>query len=212
MHLEVEIHEDKQLLNSLSNITMLGYPSHHNTTRVSHTLHRSNGLPSIQFSSREIDILSDQRAWLNDVCINGSAALLQNFFSAPTAPSFVHSHRCAILSTFVLVNIRKNAANDALWDLVKTTQYWSKDVWILPIHRKQPLHWVLCCISCRTHEIFLFDSLAERQPWVDDIQYIITMIERLVLLANMRGYRLHLILEDWVARPLLVRVRCPHLC
>ena len=25
-------------------------------------------------------------------------------------------------------------------------QYWNKDIWILPIHRKKPLHWVLCII------------------------------------------------------------------
>ena len=162
-----------------------------------HRLHRGPGLPTIDFEERELNILACHTAQLNDVCMNGGAALLRNIFST-------HTDRCVILSTFDLVKVRHNVSDANLWESVAPSQYWLRDIWILPIHRERPGHWVLCKIMCRSHELLLFDSLADRDPWCDEIHDIMMLIQRLVFLATQHGHKLYLIPQGWVARPLLV--------
>jgi hypothetical protein len=170
-----------------------------------HCLHRGPGLPTIDFAERELHILTCNTAPLNDVCINGSAALLHTIFVNNT-------DRCAILSTFDLVKVRNNVSDANLWESVASSQYWLRDMWILPIHREQPGHWVLCKIMCTSRELLLFDSLADREPWCGEIHDIMILIQRLVFLANRHGHKLSLIAQDWVARPLLVSLSFPEPC
>ena len=162
-----------------------------------HRLHQGPGLPTLDFEERELNILTCNTAQLNDVCINGSAALLRTIFAT-------HTDRCAILSTFDLVKVRNNVSDVNLWESVAPSQYWLRDIWILPIHRERPGHWVLCKIMCRSRELLLFDSLADREPWCGEVHDIMILIQRLVFLANGHGHELSLIPQDWIARPLLV--------
>ena len=191
---------DQWLINDLSNTSMFASESGGTQPRIL----RRDGMPTIQFGPRDLEILNNPTALLNNVCINGGAALLQHLFSANTLPSAAHSQRCALLSTFELVRIRSGVSDDDLWRNVKGCRYWDKDIWILPIHRPDTRHWVLCCISCMTHELFLFDSLAAEHPWQQEIQDVVHLVERLVVLANRHGHQLHLVSEPWTARPLLV--------
>jgi hypothetical protein len=200
--LPVPLNDDRHLIADLGNVvTFTRRGVHANRPRL---LTGRNGHTRFHFDERELKILSTPTAWLNDVCINGGATLLHNLLSAPTLPSAVHSQRCALLSSFDLVHIRSDASDDVLWRSVCHSLYWTKDIWILPIHRTQPKHWVLCSISWSTNELFLFDSLAAREPWHKDIQDIIRLLDRFVELANRKGHACHLISDGWKARPLQV--------
>jgi len=129
---------------------------------------RQDGFAPFVFDTSDIDILISDTARLNDVCLNGGAVVLYRYISSvdPT-----YAQRCAILSTFELVRIRNNVSNNNLWRNIWHTLYWKKPVWILPIHRTQPVgHWVVATIYTDTNEIHLFDSLAGRRAWKDDVE------------------------------------------
>ena len=195
--------EDRLLMLDLTHIIPLARESDLMKPRI---LFPTAGLPAYHFEQREFRILETPTALLNDVCINGGAALLQHLFSAPSHPSAMHSQRCALLSTFTLVKIRHQASSDDLWRCVRHSYYWQKDVWILPIHRPQQRHWVLCCLSFNTRELFLFDSLASRKAWCADLHDIATLLDRLASLANQQGHPFTHTSQGWVARPLVVRM------
>jgi Ulp1 family protease len=190
---------DQWLITDLSDTSIFASESDVTQPRIL----RRDGLPTVQFRPQDLEILNNPTALLNDVCINGGAALLQHLFSAKTLPLAMHSQRCALFSTFDLVQIRSEASDDDLWHNVRLSRYWEKDVWILPIHRPHTRHWVLCCISLKTHELFLFDSLVAERPWWKDISDIVHLIEQLVQLASGHGYRLNLVLKPWIAHPLV---------
>ncbi|KAG1775772.1 hypothetical protein EV702DRAFT_1198975 [Suillus placidus] len=125
-----------------------------------------DGFPRQVFDSRDQSFLAQPTACLNDTCINGCAALLYSeiLMSSRVRP-------CAILSTHDLPCIRYNVSDEILWRNTSWTSFWDKDIWILPIHCPSPVgHWVLCAIYFQTKELHLFDSLAERQPWKNDVK------------------------------------------
>ncbi|KAF9455606.1 hypothetical protein BDZ94DRAFT_1179675, partial [Collybia nuda] len=126
--------------------------------------------------------------------------------SHPTSPVSYYSSRCALFSTFDLLMVRYNAGNDEIWRWTRKLEYWSKDIWILPIHRHNPKHWVMCTIHLPLHELHLFDSFAARAPWKHKVPEISQLISRLVILSNQNGHPLHVITEEgWTAHPVLVR-------
>jgi hypothetical protein len=123
------------------------------------------GFPRQIFEPKDIALLASPTACLNDVCINGCAALL---FSKLNNLVTV---RCALLSSHDLPRIRYNASDVIIWRNVSWTSYWEKDIWILPIHRSSNIgHWVLCVVRFSSKELHLFDSLAEKKPWKHDVK------------------------------------------
>lgn len=153
---------------------------------------RRDGFPRQVFDARDISCLSSPTACLNDVCINGCAALLYSQFKLPTVD-------CAILSTFDLPRIRYNALDEIIWRNASWTSYWEKNVWILPIHRPSIVgHWVICIIYFQTKEIHLFDSLAE--SWECDIKDIMKLIERFLTIARQRHSGVEIDLDGWKTR------------
>ncbi|KAF8833114.1 hypothetical protein BDN67DRAFT_874414, partial [Paxillus ammoniavirescens] len=49
--------------------------------------------------------------------------------------------------------------------------YWEKSTWILPIHRPSAGgHWLLCTIELTSKKLIVFDSLAERTLWKNDVE------------------------------------------
>ncbi|KAG1879476.1 hypothetical protein C8R48DRAFT_767734 [Suillus tomentosus] len=161
------------------------------TTRVTSS---TGPLPCQEFEPRDISFLASPTAFLNDVCINGCAVLLQ--MDMPNSD-------VAIFSTFDLPRIRYHATDDMLWRNTRWTCYWEKDVWVLPIHRPAHVgHWVVCVIYLSTKELRLFDSLAERKPWKHDVKDIMKLVCRLLMVARQRGKEVHIDLDGWVARPL----------
>lgn len=123
-------------------------------------------LQRFQFDPPDIDRLRSSTAMLNDVCINSTAALLQQLWSQHGNVSEQYSRRCAIFSTFDLIMVRYNCPLKDIYRRTAKIQYWNKDIWILPIHRAAPAaHWVLCVIYIRSQEFFFFDSLADESLW-----------------------------------------------
>lgn len=125
---------------------------------------------NICFDTRDIAILNNSTSRLNDVCINGGAALLQEYFSLPAHPACSHAQRCALLSTHDLVRVRYKADDADLWRNTYRSSFWLKDIWIIPIHRHSEAHWVLGVACLQTQELFLFDSLSGRRAWRQDVK------------------------------------------
>lgn len=135
---------------------------------ISRVFHHKNG--RTVFDARELAIMGSPSKRLNDVCINGIATIFLNEFSQSTSPSFDHSRRCALFSTHDLPMVQYHATDSELWRRSKRTEYWTHDIWILPIHRSRSCeHWVMCTVSLATRELFLFDSLAAQAPWKREI-------------------------------------------
>jgi hypothetical protein len=127
----------------------------------------SAGFGNFIFAQRDIELLCSTDSRLNDICVNGCAALLHSesvHIGGDEVTPF------AILSTHDLPRIRYHAADDDLWRNTSRSLYWEKPVWVLPIHRPSSWgHWVLCSIHFDSHRILLFDSLAEHMPWQNEI-------------------------------------------
>lgn len=101
-------------------------------------------------------------ALLNDNSINSAALLLQSQLLGADIDS---ASTVAMFSTHDLVRARYRVPDEQLWRCTKMTRYWEKPIWILPIHRPEAHHWVLCVIYPREKELRLFDSFAEEKPW-----------------------------------------------
>ena len=127
-----------------------------------------DGFRRLSFEPEDVVILANPTACLNDVCINGCIPLL---FSSIKPPN---SQRFAVFSTYDLPRIHYGASDDSLWKGTRHTTFWTKDIWIIPIHRPSPVgHWVLCIALLSRRELRLFDSLAEEKPWRADVQVCI---------------------------------------
>jgi Ulp1 family protease len=125
---------------------------------------------NIQFVAHDLMIMEDPCVCLNDVCLNSVAKYLHTITSHPSNPAHSHSQRCTLFSTYDLLMICYNATEDEVWRRTHKMEYWSKDIWILPIHRTRPAkHWVQCTISLNTRKLLLFDSFAAVQPWKHEV-------------------------------------------
>lgn len=147
----------------------ISVPSHHNTRLFSRIRYDGRRIQE-SFGPKELDIMATTNSRLNDDCLNGISHLLQHIFSDPTNPRSVSSTRCAVFSTHDLLMARYSATDDEIWRRTHGTQFWDKDVWILPIHRRSPEHWVLVVICPSIRQIFCFDSFAEMHPWKRELK------------------------------------------
>ncbi|KAG2008006.1 hypothetical protein CC2G_013483 [Coprinopsis cinerea AmutBmut pab1-1] len=124
-----------------------------------------NGL--IEVSSATLELMASPSAALDDDSVNTAGALLQHIFAEPTMASAGYSSICAVFSSFDLLAVRSQCSLLYTWDQTHHTEYWRKQVWILPIHRQD--HWVVCAIYPSHRRIILFDSLAAKASWEIDI-------------------------------------------
>jgi hypothetical protein len=145
-------------------------PSHHQVRVFSHDRYDGRCIQET-FSPKELEIMGSSVSRLNDDCINGISKLLQYIFSEPTNPYTTSSSRCALFSTHDLLMVRYSASNEEIWRRTHGTEFWRKDIWILPIHRRFPAeHWVMAIICPHSREIFCFDSFAETHPWKRELK------------------------------------------
>lgn len=136
---------------------------------------------SISIESDTFQQFISPTALLNDNSVNGIAILLQTTLSDqkqddPHASEQFDAASIAILSTHDLVRIRYGATDDTIWKALKSTEFWERRVWILPIHRPDVNHWVVCVIYPDQKRLHLFDSFAERIPWNVDVNVCILII------------------------------------
>lgn len=124
---------------------------------------------SFAFDSKTLQIFDTRNALLDDICMNGVAAVLQALFVRDPSRG-VFAERCAIFSTHDLNRIRYKAPDADLWRSTYQKEFWLKDTWILPIHRPSDCHWVLAVIYLPCKEVHLFDSFASISSWKRDIE------------------------------------------
>ncbi|KAI9059331.1 hypothetical protein FKP32DRAFT_1668689 [Trametes sanguinea] len=154
----------------------------------------------ILLPSKELRRLRQHTAWLSDDCINGGAqALLRHYGSSSTlggTPS--------LLSTRVFSLHLDDVDDDRLWRDCSHSRYWTKDVWLLPIHRLLPSgHWTLAVIYWREGRIAYFDSMADKDVWERDVQDVFSLSYRLHRIANERVGQDIPSYEGWEAYPLV---------
>lgn len=121
------------------------------------------GLRRITFDDKDISMLATLTSCVNNICINGCIPLLF------ATMDISEDHPYAVFLTYDLPRAQHD--NDAhLWKVTQHTSFWTKKIWIIPIFRQSPGHWVLCIADFSSRELRLFDSFAERKPWRTDIE------------------------------------------
>jgi hypothetical protein len=117
--------------------------------------------PKIDFEPSDIQRFASPTEWLNDVCINDGAILLQLHLNTS------QSDMIAIISTLALPTLK----DDSLWRIARHSTYWERDLWIVPIHRYAPYeHCLLGVVNFVRGEIAIFDSLADQSLWERDVE------------------------------------------
>ena len=102
---------------------------------------------------------------LDDTCVNEGLQLLLSRLQPE------RMDQCAIFLTYMMSYIREEADDGTLWRSVHHCTYWERAVWIIPIHLQHPyLHWTLCIIDTDTRTIQLFDSVANKSLWMNDVK------------------------------------------
>ncbi|PPQ76501.1 hypothetical protein CVT26_012351 [Gymnopilus dilepis] len=152
------------------------------------------------FGVQDLQRLHQSGMMLNDTCLNGCARVLKDVFDNDSTYG-LSSNRCALFTTFDLIRARYKARDQELWRTMSPIAYWDKDVWILPIHRPQQLHWVLCVAYPKHQAILLYDSLADLEAWRHDLKDISNLFTRLVQLANQHDHRVEISTYGWIAQP-----------
>ncbi|KAJ7206085.1 hypothetical protein GGX14DRAFT_551559 [Mycena pura] len=158
--------------------------------------------PNLKIDSDDLNRLRQPTRWLNNFCVNGVAAAFQVLFGDPASATASHVARCAALSTLDLHRVRYNATDAVLWHHLAPTKYWEKSIWLIPIHRRSQAHWVLIAVSVVDRTLYLFDSYSQKKGWDDDLPDVMTLITRMVVLANRNHHTLQMPTETWIARPL----------
>ncbi|KAK1217955.1 hypothetical protein PQX77_019377 [Marasmius sp. AFHP31] len=137
---------------------------------------------SYVLSSHQYGRLDGATEWLDDECINGCSALLQQNFCVPEV-------ECAILSTYVVHEVLMNSTRtETAWRIASPTKYWARPVWIIPIHNKDQHHWALAVVRVEGEEIQIFDSFGSHNfvsRWLPKIQAV---VRRLVTMAKDHGF------------------------
>ncbi|KAG9309813.1 hypothetical protein JVU11DRAFT_10190 [Chiua virens] len=142
-------------------------------------------------------MLSSPTVWLNDWCINGCIALLF------TAIQPARALQVATLSTHELPRIQRDTPDHKFWRATSWTRFWTKDLWIIPIHRPAPEnHWVLCIANFSRRELRLFDSFAQQKLWESDILDVMRLITRLLTIVKWKyPTNIRVDYRPWVAYP-----------
>ncbi|KAJ7900475.1 hypothetical protein B0H13DRAFT_1622406 [Mycena leptocephala] len=153
---------------------------------------------------QDLDTLTNPRGRLTGCCLNGVAAALHAFFRRPDSPCRLDAANCAVLSTVDLHRIRYKASDAEVWRFLSRTTFWEKSTWLVPIHRRTEEHWVLAVIPVYQRRVFLFDSLASKAGWRRDLKDIMTLITRMLTLAERHNHPMNISVEEdaWEANPL----------
>ncbi|KAJ7830384.1 hypothetical protein B0H13DRAFT_2433725 [Mycena leptocephala] len=152
----------------------------------------------------DLDSLTNPRGRLTGSCLNAVAGTLGAFFSRPDSPCRLEAANCAVLSTVDLHRIRFNFSDTEVWRFLKPTMFWEKTTWLLPIHRRAEEHWVLAVIPVYQRRVFIFDSITSKSGWRGDLKDIMTLITRMLTLAERHDHHMNISVEEdaWEANPL----------
>jgi hypothetical protein len=112
------------------------------------------------FTEPDIKWLETPGKMLDDACINGGALILQYVFTNLATTSSNPVNKITMLTSYDFPHIKHGASDDEIWRVANRSEYWDKGIWILPIHRAEQHHWILCAINVCNNEILTYDSLA----------------------------------------------------
>ncbi|KAF7299371.1 hypothetical protein MIND_00886400 [Mycena indigotica] len=153
--------------------------------------------------STDLDRLLHRKRWLNNFCLNGVAAIIMQNFMSPTSS-------CALLSTLDLHRVQYGTDDSVLWHHLAPTLYWEKDLWLIPIHRRQQQHWVFAIASKQEQLLFIYDSFADATGWNSDLEDIMKLLAQMTKLASANGHHIPSVhsKRPWLVHPLFQAV-CP---
>lgn len=104
------------------------------------------------FTGSDLRPLHSEQAQLLGGTIDGGAMLIQQIFSGSSLSS------CAVFPNYSWQAFVGRKDNIMLWKLANRTQYWAKDVWVVPIHYQND-HWYLGIIKLSQAQVHIFDSI-----------------------------------------------------
>ncbi|KAK1220242.1 hypothetical protein PQX77_017007 [Marasmius sp. AFHP31] len=177
------------------------FPPFNHTAQLARSFRNLAGV-QYTFNLSQYKRLDGSTQWLDDECINGCGALLEQNFRVSEAG-------CAIFSTYVIHEVLKNSARtETAWRIARPTRYWAQSVWVLPIHDQEEHHWALAVVKVEEEQVQLFDSFGSRDflsRWLPKVQ---AAVSRLVTMAKDHGFSPTSTslscLSTWSARPLQV--------
>ncbi|KAL0566606.1 hypothetical protein V5O48_015401, partial [Marasmius crinis-equi] len=126
-----------------------------------------------KFRTPEFERLANPKALLDDDCVNGGALLLRETFGDADSD-------CAILSTFAIPKLLQTSSwTEDAWRITRSSEYWAKSTWLIPIHSRIMQHWALAVVKAKTRQVLLFDSLGSRSfldEWLPKLQVVVTRL------------------------------------
>ncbi|KAJ6531047.1 hypothetical protein B0H19DRAFT_1082031 [Mycena capillaripes] len=156
-----------------------------------------------QIEPQDLQWICSPTGRLNNFALNGLAAAFLNLFGEPYSPTAATTEQCAVFDTFSLTRMRYKASDDELWRNIHHTKFWSKDIWLIPIHRPKYEHCVLAIVYACKQKLGFFDSLGHKTNWQQDLLDVMVLITHLIVLANRHDPSLHISTEEvWTAHPL----------
>lgn len=121
----------------------------------------TDSFPTLLFDSDTLGRLSNPRKLLDASAINGCTAILYSLFPRGST---------AIFSSFDLTRMLDGIPDKHLWRHTKRTEFWTKDFWIIPIHRPHEVHWTVASVCISQKTIHVFDSLAVEESTSQDLR------------------------------------------
>jgi hypothetical protein len=138
--------------------------------RFSHFVRRGGDFQKIQVEPSDLDRIDAPTGRLNGEGMNGVAASIHMLCSGEDSPYAAAAAQCALLSTYDLTRVHYKASDEQLWRFLGPTQYWTKPLWLIPIHRVMEEHWVCAVVDAHRQSIYFFDSFAERSGWRQNLR------------------------------------------
>ncbi|KAF7337089.1 ULP-PROTEASE domain-containing protein [Mycena venus] len=192
---------DRSLLYDLRTHNASRYVMHE---RFSHFVIRGGNLHNLEVEPCDLDRILAPIGRLNGEGINGVAASLHSIYSNQYSPYAAAATQCALLSTYDLTRVHYKASDAELWRFLGPTEYWTKALWLIPIHRPVEQHWVCAVVDVHRQSIYFFDSFAACSGWRPNLRDIMILITRMVVLSNRHGHALNISTGDepWSAYPM----------
>ncbi|KAL0569425.1 hypothetical protein V5O48_012542 [Marasmius crinis-equi] len=153
------------------------------------------------FNTPQYKRIDGERERLDEDLMNGCAVLLQQSLHVPG------DEECAILSSYIVPElVRKVSKTETAWRTARRAAYWTKPVWLIPIHDKLMEHWALAVVKVEKEEILIFDSFGCHSFISEWLPRIHLIMRRLISMAKDHGFVSPFPslsdLASWTARPL----------
>lgn len=105
-------------------------------------------------------------AW-NDIHVDHYLPLLQRYFVSQDTAVSSRPWNCAIFTSNAFSGMKATIDLSLLWENTKHTEYWMKDIWILPVYCEESTGWILCVAYLKDRLVHIIDrSGLGAQGWI----------------------------------------------